>query len=122
MKKIILISAIGFFATHSFAQSLVTIDNDTLFYKDKKVAVGDTVTFGYGSAANKDFVFILFGNGLAGTTPLPAIFNKLTAVVDKVYKAPIGKFIFRAKPMKRMGGMKIFVDLEAAVDNKELIL
>lgn len=100
-----------------------TMTGDTLFYQGKKVTVGDTVSLGYGSKPNKDFAFVYIGTAMGGMDPLSSARYKLSMVVIKVYKS-YGKLLFRAKPIEAgpMYGMKVVVDLEGAVDNKELIL
>lgn len=103
-------------AINSNGQDKPVFENDTLSYKDQKFYVGQEVKLSYGSTSNKDFAFVYSGSGMSGVTPAPANFAKSTGKIDKVYKQQ-GKYFFRAKVE---GSGKIFVDIEGAVDNKEL--
>lgn len=101
------------------AQSKIV--NDTLVYEGQKYAVGDSVQLWYGSSTNKSFAFVFIGSGMSGVTLAPAGWNKSFVLIDKVYKAN-GKNYIRCKALdaKFMMGNKIFIDLEGAVDNKEV--
>ena len=86
-------------------------------------AVGDTINLGYGSQANKNFAFIQIGSMMTGVTDLDKGWSKAEAIIDKIYKK--GKTVFfRAKLIDKtvnaIGGNKLFIDLEGAIDNKEL--
>lgn len=82
--------------------------------------VGDTIRLAYGSAGDKDFAFVMFGGDMQGYKPLRADHSKNALVIDKVYMRK-GKATVRGKDIDYNAGInKIFIDLEGAVDNKEL--
>ncbi len=103
------------------AQNAV-IRNDTATYNDRAYTVGDTITLGYGSQANKNFAFIMMGSVL-NTEDLDKGFANYEAVIEKLYLQ--GKTVFvRAKVIDPIvniiGGNKLFINLQAAIDNKEI--
>lgn len=117
MKKYLVITLL-FLWTNSDAQSKIV--EDTLFYSDRKFVVGDTLQLWYGSAANKDFAFVYIGSGLSGVNLAPAAWSKSMVKIDKVYKTQ-GKYYARGKVLDAaLLGSKLFIDIEGAVDNKEL--
>jgi hypothetical protein len=123
MKKLTLILIASFSSLYSYSQSAAKVENDTAKYDGKTFAVSDTITLGYGSKSDKDFAFIRIGSALE-VNDLGKVFSKNDAVIDKIYKS--GKRIFmRAKLTNKtvnlIGGNKLFIDLEGAIDNKELI-
>ena len=102
----------------AFSQS--TFVNDTLTYNNKNYVVGDTVHLWYGSANNKSFAFAYSGNGMTGISLLPATYSKADVVIDKIIKRS-NKYWIKGKNVGGLNfGMKIFIDLEGAVDNKEI--
>ena len=99
--------------------------NDTITYNNFKIAVGDTLHLGYGSDSKKDFVFVQIGSGMSGLSKLDANYSRQDVVINKVYKQT-GKIYARGvmvanKALNMMGAGKIFIDVEGAIDNKELI-
>lgn len=118
MKTIILILLITI-SNSLFAQS-ATLSNDTAKYQNKSFAVGDTLYLGYGSSENKGFSYIQIGSGLGGVQDLQKAWSKSTAVIDKIY-INRKKVYLRAKFIDNLAfGNKLFIDLEGAIDNKEL--
>jgi hypothetical protein len=118
MKKILFISVM-LLSKFGFSQS-ATIVNDTAIYNGKHYAVGDTLTTFYGSGANKNFAFISYGNGMSGIDPAASSFSKKTFIIDKVYVFQKKVFV-RGKLLDGVNfGFKLFIDLEGAVDMKEL--
>lgn len=119
MKKIIML-LILFLSLNCFSQSAKLI-GDTLFYGDHKFAVNDSVHLWYGSGQNKAFAFVFIGSGLTGVTPAPAGWSKSYMKIDKVYKTG-GKYFVRGKILDNgpMLGNKLFIDIEGAIDNKEI--
>jgi len=98
--------------------------NDTLTYKDLKFITGDTVNVAYGSGENGKFVFIFSGSAMTGTEPLSANNSKLTTRIEKIYKSS-GRLLIRCKVLEGMvknplGGNKIFIEPEGAIDKKEI--
>jgi hypothetical protein len=123
MKKLLITSTIVCVAFIASAQK-ATIDQDTVTYMGKSYHLGDTLQLGYGSGNNKDFAFVQMGSAMTGTNPLKNNWSKSEFVVDKVYKFH-GKCYLRGKTINSgatnlLGGNKVFVDVEGAVDNNEL--
>jgi len=89
-------------------------------YSGKKYCVGDTVHLGYGSGSNKNFVFIQTGSAMLGLSPLEQRYSKADVVINKVYKQ-MGKYYMRGKQLEgHILGYNVFIEVEGAVDNKEL--
>lgn len=101
-----------------------TLVNDTLTYIGKHYVVGDTINVSYGSGNNGQFVFVYMGSGLGGITPLQANFSKSAVKVDKIYKSG-GRLLIRGKVLdsnvNMLGGNKVFIEIEGAIDKKEVI-
>ncbi len=103
-----------------------SISEDTAFYMDHKFVKGDTLTLAYGSGPKKDFIFVSIGSGLSGFDPLPSDWSKSDIYIDKIYK--MGKKVYLRglsvdnKAVNLLGSGKIVIDLEGAIDNKELII
>ncbi|MBC7588865.1 MAG: hypothetical protein H7178_10970 [Chitinophagaceae bacterium] len=122
MKKMILILIMAVMAISANAQH-AKVDNDTAKYENRTYALSDTITLGYGSKPDKSFGFISIGSAFTGVTDLDKGWSKFEAVIDKVYTK--GKKVYlRAKLVDKtvnaLGGNKLFIDLEGAIDNKEL--
>ena len=111
-----------FTTTSIFAQK-PKFENDTITYSKSKIFVGDTLHLGYGSSNNKDFAFIYIGSGLVGLQALNRSFNKQAVLIDKVYETR-GKFYARGimfeTDANMLGSGKVFIDIEGAIDNKEV--
>lgn len=123
MKKVMFSIAAILILSIAHAQR-ASINNDTITYLQKSYHVGDTLQLGYGSGNNKIFSFIQMGSALSGTNPLTSNWAKSDVVIDKVYKSR-GKCYTRGKiinsgTLNLIGGNKVFIDIEGAVDNKEL--
>ena len=120
MKKLIALAVIIITALNLKAQKAEIVE-DTLSYNSKSYHLGDTLQLMYGSKANKDFAFIYYGSGMNGVSDAPAGFSKTLACINKVYKFK-GKCYVRAKSID--GGIqlgnKLFIDVEGAIDNKEI--
>ncbi len=120
--KQVLIFALTAISFNAFSQK-ATIDNDTAYYEGKSYAVNDTITLGYGSSGNKNFAYITMGSAMAGFKGLDKGYAKAEAVIDKVYKQNRNVYI-RARLLDKeldLGGLnKLFINLEAVIDNKEL--
>jgi len=103
-----------------FAQK-ASIDNDTASYNGKRYIVGDTINLAYGSDQGKKFAFVQMGGALLGLRRLESAHSKGQVKVDKVFKQQ-GKCYLRGKMIDRpmQPGYKVFIDLEGAVDNKEM--
>jgi hypothetical protein len=101
-----------------------TFQNDTAKYNGKTFIVSDTLTLGYGSKANRDFAFITQGSVLSSFTDLDKKWAKSYAVIDKIYKGAGQSIMIRAKLIDKyvnlLGGNKLFINLDAAIDNKEI--
>lgn len=125
MKKYILILITVIVSCHSYSQSPAAIVKDTAIYLGHRFALNDTITVGYGSKADKGFAFCKMGSDLAGYNDLMKEFSRYDAVIDKIKK--VGRIVyirakFTEKNLNILGGNKLLVDLEGAIDNKELRL
>lgn len=67
------------------------------------------------------FAFIAQGVGAIGFNPMLATYSKYDAIIDKVYIMR-KKAYFRAKMDGAGSAKNIVVDIEGAIDNKELLL
>jgi hypothetical protein len=108
------------FCTYSCFAQHASIENDTISYNAHKYHVGDTVHLAYGSAGNKSFEFVQTGSMVLGLRALDKRFSKVDVVVDKVFKQR-GKYYLRGKQIEgHAPGFSIFIDVEGAIDNKEM--
>jgi len=118
------LSAMLSFISYTSKAQNATIENGVATYLSKNYAVGDTINLGYGTLPNKSFAYIYIGSAMAGTTELERNWAKAEAIIDKVYKS--GKTVMlRAKLIDKtvnaLGGNKLFINLDSAIDNKELL-
>jgi hypothetical protein len=106
----------------AFSQKAKII-NDTLNYKERRIAVGDTLNIGYGSGESGKFVFITMGSGIGGSAALESQFAKSQVKIDKIYKNSSGIWV-RGKVLEsnvnRLGGNKVFIEPEGAIDKREI--
>lgn len=124
MKKIVLLLVFICLLTFSAFSQSIKFEKDTISYGNYKVFVGKEVQLFYGSSPKKDFIFVSIGSALAGVTPLESNWSKRIVKIDKVYKT-MGKvyargIILDAPGLRALGGNKVFIDIEGAVDNNEL--
>jgi hypothetical protein len=106
------------------SQEKAELQGDKIVYQQRTFAVGDTVTLLYGSSNNKGFAFVSLGSGLTGFTPLTANMSKSRIIIRKVQKTQ-GKVYATGvladnKYANALGAGKILIDIEGAIDNKEL--
>ena len=123
MKKITLLSVLLFTVSIGFSQT-IKFEQDTIFYGAYKVFAGKDVQLFYGSSPKKEFIFFSIGSVLSGVTPLQSTWSKRVVKIDKVYKQS-GKLYARgilldAPGLRLVGGNKIFIEVEGAIDNKEV--
>lgn len=129
MKKITLFITL-IISLNGFAQKATMADN-VATYLGKQYKVGDTVHLWYGSGTNKLFSFINYGKAISGVS-LPGLYHhadqnwsKADVEIEKIYKTS-GVIWLRCKPIDKglsvgsILGSKIFINLEGAVDNKEI--
>ena len=105
-------------------QKRATVVEDTAFYMGSRYAVGDTITLGYGSKSNKGFAFIAIGGMFSGVTDLEAGWAKYDARIEKVYtksRQVYMKAKLLDKTVNAVGGNKLWITLEGAIDNKEML-
>lgn len=116
------LSLIAIFITlNRFSQKKAILKSDTLFYNDHKFHVGDTLRFGYGSNPDKSFSFVIIGLGLGDQTNAASGWSKTEVIVDKIYKQG-SKFYLKVKGDAKRERKNFYVDVEGAIDNKELLL
>lgn len=112
-----------FFSLLSFGQNKAFIKKDTAFYAGRTFAAGDTIMLAYGSGPAKEFIFVGIGSQLLGWEQLTSDMAKTQVLIEKVLErnkkvAVRGKVI--GKRSGTMSGKTVNIDLEAAVDNKEI--
>ena len=124
MKKILFSIVVLLLFAFSLDAQKASFKNDTAKYNGRTFVVSDTLTLGYGSQANKNFAFITIGSSITGVTDLDKQWAKNNAVIDKIYKGMGQSIIIRAKLVDKtvnlIGGNKLFINMEAAIDNKEI--
>jgi len=122
MKTIILTTTMLLFTILTLEAQKATIKNDTAKYNGRNFTLNDTIMLGYGSKSDKSFAFIQIGSALQ-VRDLNAGWAKNNAVIEKV-SIQGNSVILRAKltdkTVNLIGGNKLFINLEAAIDNKEL--
>lgn len=120
MSKIAFLSVLVGISYLSYGQEKPLVKGDTLQYGGVKFYKGAILKLGYGTGANKDFAFINQGAGMAMTSNLlPATYSKREVEVKRFFKSQ-GKMYAIAKPTGDPFGMTI--DVEGAIDNKEIIV
>jgi hypothetical protein len=112
MKKYIILFTIVGFTFNGFAQDKAILKGDTAYYKGEKYFEGKIINIGYGSASDKTFAFIRFGPVNA-----PTIFSKTQGIVKGFKNVVASKPYLKVKIDKS----NVVVDLEGAIDNKELL-
>jgi hypothetical protein len=129
MKIIIFFIAI-LFGVSANAQK-ATLTDDIVTYLSKQYKAGDIIHLGYGSGNNKQFSFVNYGKSISGIS-IPGLYHhadanwsKADVQVEKVYKTS-GTIWLKCKPIDKGSaagsiiGNKIFINIEGAVDNKEI--
>lgn len=129
MKNFFLLSAI-LFSVNIKAQK-ASLTDDVATYLGKSYKTGDIIHLAYGSGNNKEFAFVNYGKSVGGIN-LPGLYHhantnwsKAELEILKVYKTS-GVLWLKCKPMNMESsigsvlGNKIFINLEGAVDNKEI--
>jgi len=122
MKKTLVSILVLLLITFSLKAQRATFQNDTVKYNERIFAVNDTISLGYGSKADKNFAFIRIGSGISATE-LDKNWAKNDAIIERIYLQ--GRTIYiRAKLLDKtvnlLGGNKLFINIEAAIDNKEI--
>lgn len=109
----------GIKITKVSAQS-ATLNGDTLTYGTNKYYSGKTIQIWYGSKSNKGFEFITLGNVL-NMMELPIRDSKHYVILTRINKIH-GKYFIIGK-LQDVGALepyRISIDIEGAVDNKEI--
>ena len=111
-------------AVNSYGQDKAIVDKDTARYQGRTFAVKDTIQLMYGSGIDKDFVFVLSPGAIVTSAQ-----SKKILIIDKVFTArKSGAGIVKGKTYLLtsdngkllFGGQRILIDLEGAIDNKEI--
>lgn len=108
----------------SYAQRPV-LENGVIQYSKSTFFNGSKITLASGTAEDSTFAFVFLGASSSGKSHLSANWKNLTVVVEDVYKKG-GKFyakgnLYSGKRMIGLAGNKVIVDIERAIDNKEII-
>lgn len=103
----------------SFAQRPV-LENETITYSQSTFFNGSSIKLASGTREDSTFAYVLMGKA-----HLPAYWKNLTIRVEEVYKKG-GKYyakgdLYNGKKMIGLAGNKVVVDVERAIDNKEII-
>jgi hypothetical protein len=119
---IIFVTTVNFFVT---AQS-VKISNDTVTYGNSKFYPSKQVQILYGSQSNKGFAFVFVGTGFSTdenniTTPLFRSLSKGVVTIKRTFKLN-GKWYAQGlmNDIAQMATNPITIDVEGAIDNKEI--
>jgi hypothetical protein len=123
MRQIIPIAILLFVFQTGLAQR-ATLKGDSLYYGTHKVYKGKKLTFNYGSAPDKSFVFVYFGSRWNGLSKVNANAAKMEAVVDEIIvKGRLQRWI-RARPTVdgAMLGNRFWINVEGALDHNEITL
>ncbi len=119
MKKILILLTFIASSLTTMAQS-GKLENDTITYNKTKLYVGKEIHILYGSNATKDFAFIYIGSILSGQTPMTAGYSKQTIIINKLINSH-NKCWIRGKIIGlNTIGLSVFVDVEGAIDNREI--
>lgn len=126
MKRFLVFSML-LLSVNAVAQKATYSDN-AVTYLGKTYNVGDIIQLGYGSANDKDFVFVNFGKAI-GNVNLPGMFkkadvnwSKAEVEIVKIYTTN-GVIWVRCNPLNRdvnVLNKQIFINIEGAVDNNEI--
>jgi len=124
MKKL-LITTLLFAGAYSIAsaQSAKFNPDSSITYQQSHFKKGDTVQLFYGSGADKDFKFIQIINlkNFMNHPDMLAIYSKDKFVIDYVFLKD-GKCTIRGKaPFTDDADDLVVVDVEGAIDNKEIV-
>jgi hypothetical protein len=119
-----------FICVNAVAQKAAFNEN-SVTYSGLIYRVGSIVHLGYGSANNKDFAFVNYGKSVGGLN-LPGLYHhadvnwsKADVEIEKIEKKS-GVVWLRCKPIDKgtsvgsILGSRIYINLEGAVDNKEI--
>ena len=123
MKKIFTIALLALSAFSVKAQKRASLINDTARYNGISYTTGDTLRLEYGSQPDKSFAFISFASSSTGSTDLDKSRAKSKAVIEKIYVQRKTVYINAKlidKEITAGSNSKLLIDLEAAVDNKEI--
>ena len=128
--RTLLFFSILFFSLSAVAQK-ASFNENSVSYLGKTYKVGDVIHLGYGSVNNKDFAFVNYGKSIGGVN-LPGLYHHADADWSKadveIIKLYTNKGVIWAKcsPVNRGSaigsalGNKIYINIEAAADNKEI--
>ena len=121
MKTITLLSLLLCASTIVKSQNnRITVSNDSVFYSGKCYVKGDTLTLKYGSNCDRSFSFVFVGLGVNSCAELSKYSYKTKAVIDKIIVEERAVYL-RARAVGEETRMyKLFVNVEAAVDNNEI--
>jgi hypothetical protein len=99
-------------------------DADTLIYNGKRIKPGDTLQLGFGSDANKDFVFISFYGGLMTATPakMPAVYANHQILFDHMIHKGSDYYPVFYLDGKKKNSYRYLVDFGNAVLAKEILI
>jgi hypothetical protein len=101
------------------------LENETLTYSQSKFFNGSSITLTTGTREDSTFEYVFLGTGSTGKSHLASNWKNLTVRVEEVYKKS-GKFyakgdLYNGKKMIGLAGNKVIVDVERAIDNKEIL-
>ncbi len=119
-----LIISLLFCSFCSFAQRPV-LENGIIQYSQSKFFNGSNITLTRGTKEDSAFAFVYIGSASTAKSSLPANWKNLTVHVEDVYKKG-GKYyakgdLYNGKRMIGLAGNKVIVDIERAIDNKEIV-
>jgi len=118
MKTITLLLISSLYGVASYSQSAAKLESDTLYYAGLKFYKGQVLRTGYGTGVDGKFIFIKAVNKNMDFINAPADLSKTQGIVLNVrMKDGIGSISLTVEKLK----FPLSIDIEGAVDKKELI-
>lgn len=119
MKKL-LPPILTMFSLAGYSQDAPKLVDDTILYSGYKFYKGLVIKTGYGSGENSNFLFIdRFDHKAMGFVKCPAEYKKSAGVIQSVsFVKNVARFTFKST----VDPLPMLVDIEGAVDKKELLL
>lgn len=102
------------------------LQNDTIYYGNFKFYYGGLVHLMKGSKENADFAHVFIGSDKTSKSPLSGSWKNMSVLVEDVYKKS-GKYfvkgdLYKGREMIGLAGNKVIVDVEHALDEKEITI
>lgn len=121
MKPFLVVLAMVLLSVGAAAQKM-KLENDTLYFRSSRFYEGQYVKLGPLPVFNRTYEFVEFGNTAAGRQAATFKDSNKILQVDKIIKSG-RRFYLRARAVHAgpLLGYRYFIELQPAVDNKELL-